>query len=309
MKPPAESVAKAAAPAAEEKPPESNVEEAPVKNKAAAALNKLFAARAPPPAAATPSSEPKPAAAPVVASASKLATSPPPPPPPVPTSWPPIPVIVVDIPQKQPPSVGDAAQQKSESTSSQSQVVQTNAKSSQSKQDPLPEGYYLAQPEEGMVEPGLYTRAGCTTQELCLSLQRNASLLQNQPSDGTELIGFELVHNPFLSERPNQSQISPDLELGVAFDGFESQHKQLAMSDLPLPGNFYHSVEHIRKGREFRLAQVPNHTRCVPVCVYGKIMFLLLDYFFFLSKRSYVSWSLETSFLTLYQHSTLGRRV
>lgn len=237
-------------------------------------MNKLFAARAPPPAAppaepkaaAAPTSGPKAAAAPVVASAPKLASSPPPPPPPVPTSWPPIPVIVLDLPQKQPASVGDAAQQKSEPIS-QSKAAQPNAKSSQSVQDPLPEGYYLAQPEEGMVEPGLYTRAGCTTKELCLSMQKSASLLQNQPSDGPELMGLELDHNPhpsLSSVNPNPSQISPDLELGVAYDGFESQHKQLAMSDLPLPGNFYQSVEHIRKGREFRLAQVPDHPIFVP---------------------------------------------
>ena len=257
--PPAEVAAKAAAPAAEEK----QAEDAPAKNNAAAALNKLFASRAPPPAAvaAAPPPEPKPTAAQVL-SAPKVASSPPPPPP-VPTSWPPLPVIVADLPQKQPPSVGDATQQKSE-TISQSQVVQpssqSKARSSQSSttvvQDSLPEGYYLAQPEEDMVEPGLYTRAGWTTQELCSSMQRSSGLLQNRSSDGPELIGIEVVRNPSLPANLNPSHASPDLELGVAYDGFELQHKQLAISDLPLPGNFYHSVEHIRKGKEFRLAQV-----------------------------------------------------
>ena len=261
VKPPAEVTAKVTAPAVEEKKQESNSEEAPTKNKAAAALNKLFSSRAPPATVAPSPSEPKPIAS--ILSAPKLASSPPPPPPPVPTSWPPVPVITADLPQKQPPrSAGENIAQDESRNLSQPQTQRTvqTSQSSGAMQAPLPEGYYLEQPEENMVEPGRYTRAGWTTLELCASMQRSRRRMPHPTTSsrldsnaGPEITGHELINRSSLTMHP--PHVLPDSELGVAYDGFESQHKQLAISDLPLPGNFYQSVEHMRKGKELRLAQ------------------------------------------------------
>lgn len=254
------------------------------KAKSAPNLLAMLAKRVPPPAQ---DSTPAPAA-PATGSQAKAAIPKPdsvPAPPPVPSAWPPVPHTAVE-----PPAAAEVeAKPKKQKLVRQTVKKVVTAEAAAGLQPggtvakELPDGYYMAAPVIGMVQPRQILAGGTTSPELCTSLQitfRRAAEAQLLNNTNTSMSAADISSSPL----PQTPYVKYDLSLALSpFSGVDERKcsfedgtedgkdgrdwknelsppqnvkDRLTISDLPLPPDFHVAVQRMQNCNAKREAQL-----------------------------------------------------
>lgn len=244
----------------------------PAMNRAKSAPNlaAMLAKRVAPPVA-----EEAPAAAPA-GSQAKPATPKPdtiPAPPPIPKAWPPVPHTAVEpaapvVEAK--PKRRKMVQKMVKKMVSAEAAVGLQA-SSEAKE--LPDGYYMAAPVIGMVQPRQILAGGTTSAELCTSLQitfrkaaeaqlANNTSIDQSPLPQTPYVKYDLslALSPFSgADERKSSHEEENTEDGRNWNEVSPPQNikdRLTISDLPLPPDFHTAVQRMQNCNSKREAQL-----------------------------------------------------